>query len=176
MNVIPPENLDKFTQAPASLELFRITKKFGDFTAAEEISLTVPPGTVHALLGENGAGKSTLVKCVMGFHTATSGEIMVGGHVQQIKHPSDARKYGIGMVYQHFTLVPSMTVAENLVLSRPDVPAVVNWKKEMARLEEFMKTEAPFQVPLHKRASELAAGEKQKTEILKQLYLRSRIL
>lgn len=176
MTLIPPENLEKFTQAPASLELYRITKKFGDFTAADEISLTVPPGTVHALLGENGAGKSTLVKCVMGFHPATSGEIMVGGHVQEIQHPSDARKYGIGMVYQHFTLVPSMTVTENLVLSRPDVPAAVNWKQETARLEEFMATEAPFKVPLHKRASELAAGEKQKTEILKQLYLKSRIL
>ncbi|WP_009963222.1 ABC transporter ATP-binding protein [Verrucomicrobium spinosum] len=176
MTLIPPENLEKFTQAPASLELYRITKKFGDFTAADEISLTVPPGTVHALLGENGAGKSTLVKCVMGFHPATSGEIMVGGHVREVQHPSDARKYGIGMVYQHFTLVPSMTVTENLVLSRPDVPAAVNWKKETARLEEFMATEAPFKVPLHKRASELAAGEKQKTEILKQLYLKSRIL
>jgi ABC-type uncharacterized transport system ATPase subunit len=176
MTLIPPENLERFTQAPASLELYRITKKFGDFTAADEISLTVPPGTVHALLGENGAGKSTLVKCVMGFHPATSGEIMVGGHVREIQHPSDARKYGIGMVYQHFTLVPSMTVTENLVLSRPDVPAAVNWKRETARLEEFMATEAPFKVPLHKRASELAAGEKQKTEILKQLYLKSRIL
>jgi simple sugar transport system ATP-binding protein len=176
MITIPPEHLEQFTKAPASLELFRITKRFGEFTANEEISLTVPPGTVHALLGENGAGKSTLVKCVMGFHPATSGEIMVGGHVRQIQHPSDARKYGIGMVYQHFTLVPAMTVMENLVLSRPDVPAVVNWKKEEARLKEFMATEAPFKVPLHKRASELAAGEKQKTEILKQLYLRSRIL
>lgn len=176
MITFPSEHLEEFTKTPASLELFRITKKFGDFTANDEVSLTVPPGTVHALLGENGAGKSTLVKCVMGFHPATSGELMVGGHVRQIQHPSDARKYGIGMVYQHFTLVPAMTVMENLVLSRPDVPAVVNWKKEEARLKEFMAKEAPFTVPLHKRASELAAGEKQKTEILKQLYLQSRIL
>ena len=136
------ENLEKFTLAPASLELVKVTKRFGSFTANDECSLTVPPGSVHALLGENGAGKSTLVKCVMGFHTATEGDILVGGHSRDIRHPAEARKYGIGMVYQHFTLVPSMTVTENLVLSRPDVPAVINWKQERTRLEEFMATEA----------------------------------
>lgn len=176
METLPPEDFTKFTRAPALLELVKITKKFGDFTACDEASLTVTPGSVHALLGENGAGKSTLVKCVMGFHPATSGDIIVDYKSRSIQHPADARKFGIGMVYQHFTLVPSMTVTENLVLSRPDVPSVINWKAENERLEQFMATEAPFQVPLHKRAGELAAGEKQKTEILKQLYLKSRIL
>ncbi len=176
MNIPSESEIAKFTEAPASLELAKITKKFGEFTACEDVSLHVSPGSIHALLGENGAGKSTLVKCVMGYHSASSGDILVGGRSREIAHPSDARNYGIGMVYQHFTLVPSMTVTENLVLSRPDVPSIISWKVEKARLQEFMETEAPFQVPLDRRIDQLSAGEKQKTEILKQLYLRSRIL
>ena len=111
----------------------------------------------------------------MGFHTAEEGDILVGGHSVSITSPFQACQYGIGMVYQHFTLVPAMTVAENLLLSRPDMPAVINWKMEMDRLRRFMKT-APFQIDLDLPASELAAGQKQKVEILKQLYLDSRFL
>ncbi|MDB6015793.1 MAG: nucleoside transporter ATP-binding protein [Pedosphaera sp.] len=160
---------------PPSLELVNITKRFGTFTAVDKVSLKIPPGTFHALLGENGAGKSTLVKCIMGFHAADEGDIIVNQHSREIRSPYDAYKLRIGMVYQHFTLVPSMTAAENLVLSRSDTPAVINWKTEYARLDEFMRT-APFQVDLHTPAAQLAAGQKQKVEILKQLYLKSRLL
>ncbi len=160
---------------PLSVELVNLTKRFGSFVANDRISLTVAPGTFHALLGENGAGKSTLVKCLMGFHPADEGDIVIDGHSREIQSPFDAYRYGIGMVYQHFTLVPAMTVAENLVLSRPDFPAVLNWKSERQRLNEFMRT-APFQVDLNTPASQLAAGQKQKVEILKQLYLQSRFL
>ena len=160
---------------PPSLELLDITKRFGSFTAVDKVSLKIPPGTFHALLGENGAGKSTLVKCIMGFHQADEGDIIVNDHSREIASPHAAYKLGIGMVYQHFTLVPSMTAAENLVLSRSDTPGVIHWKTEYDRLEEFMKT-APFQVDLHTAAAQLAAGQKQKVEILKQLYLKSRLL
>ena len=162
-------------EKPMPLELVNVTKRFGAFVANDNISLKVPAGTFHALLGENGAGKSTLVKCIMGFHQADEGDVVVGGHARDIKSPYDAYQYGIGMVYQHFTLVPAMTVAENLVLSRPDMPRLINWKAEMTRLREFMRT-APFQVDLNIPASQLAAGQKQKVEILKQLYLNSRFL
>ena len=162
-------------EKPFDLELVNVTKRFGSFVANDNISLKVPAGTAHALIGENGAGKSTLVKCIMGFHTAEEGDILVGGHSVSITSPFQACQYGIGMVYQHFTLVPAMTVAENLLLSRPDMPAVINWKMEMDRLRRFMKT-APFQIDLDLPASELAAGQKQKVEILKQLYLDSRFL
>lgn len=162
-------------EAPLPLELVNITKRFGSFVANENISMKLPPGTFHALVGENGAGKSTLVKCIMGFHTAEEGDIVIDGKSRQISSPQDAYQYGIGMVYQHFTLVPAMTVAENLVLSNPAGPAVIKWKEEMERLREFMKT-APFQVDLETPAGELAAGQKQKVEILKQLYLNTRFL
>ncbi|MEB3192094.1 MAG: ABC transporter ATP-binding protein [Snowella sp.] len=152
-----------------------MTKKFGSFVALENVSLKMKPGTFHALLGENGAGKSTLVKCIMGFHTPTHGDVLIDKQSREINNPRDAHHYGIGMVYQHFTSVPAMTVAENLVLSRYDQTNIINWPKELEQLKTFMAN-APFQVPLDKTIGELAAGQKQKLEILKQLYLHSRIL
>ncbi len=171
--LVPPQSPRPLKPLP--LELINVTKRFGSFVANEKISLRIPPGTFHALIGENGAGKSTLVKCIMGFHSAEEGDIVIDGHSRQINSPQDAYQYGIGMVYQHFTLIPAMTVAENLVLSNPATPGIIPWKEEMERLQTFMKT-APFQVDLHARAGELAAGEKQKVEILKQLYLETRFL
>ena len=153
------------------VELLGMTKRFGDLTALDDVSLHVRPGSFHALLGENGAGKSTLVKCLVGYHPPDAGQIMVGGREREIRSPHDAHALGIGMVYQHFTLVPSMTVAENLVMARDDVPAVVRWREERERLHAFMTT-VPFAVDLDAPISRLAAGLKQKVEILKQLYLR----
>lgn len=162
---------------PGALEVETVgmTMRFGAFTALEDVSIRVAPGTFHALLGENGAGKSTLVKCIMGFYHATAGQLMVGRREAEIADPRDARALGMGMVYQHFTLVPSLTVAENLVISRADAPVVIDWAKERAGLEAFMAA-MPFRVPLDQPVARLAAGEKQKLEILKQLYLGSRFL
>ena len=134
-----------------------LTKRFGSFTALENVSLDVTPGSVHALLGENGAGKSTLVKCIMGYYAADSGTVAIGGKPATIANPKDAHRLGLGMVYQHFTLVPSMTVAENLVMSRLEVPAVINWRQERVALDAFM-ARMPFKVPLGARIDELAAG------------------
>ncbi|MGK7890982.1 MAG: ABC transporter ATP-binding protein [Leptolyngbyaceae cyanobacterium] len=152
-----------------------MTKRFGSFMALDQVSLTLKPGTIHALLGENGAGKSTLVKCVMGFYKPTGGKILIDGQPQVIRSPKDAHAHGIGMVYQHFTSVPAMTVAENLVLSRYNQPPVINWKREYAELKDFM-ARSPFHVDLNTPVAQLAAGQKQKLEILKQLYLESRVL
>lgn len=160
---------------PCELELVNISKKFGSFTAVDNVSLKLASGTFHALLGENGAGKSTLVKCIMGFHAATHGDILINKQSRDIKSPRDAHLYGIGMVYQHFTVVPAMTVAENLLLVSPDTPNLINWKDEYEKLDAFMAS-APFKIDLHTPISQLAAGQKQKLEILKQLYLKSRIL
>ncbi|HEY9896823.1 MAG TPA: ATP-binding cassette domain-containing protein, partial [Candidatus Sericytochromatia bacterium] len=161
--------------SPPDLEVVNMTKRFGSFTALEAVSMKLKPGTFHALLGENGAGKSTLVKCIMGFYTPTTGEVRLDGQARAIGSPRDAHTYGIGMVYQHFTSVPAMTVAENLVLSRFDNTNLINWKKEFEALSAFMET-APFKVPLDMTIAQLAAGQKQKLEILKQLYLQSKIL
>ncbi|MEL7052875.1 MAG: ATP-binding cassette domain-containing protein, partial [Cyanobacteria bacterium J06588_5] len=167
----PPKTLI----APPQLDVVNMTKRFGSFTALDQVSMTLKPGTVHALLGENGAGKSTLVKCIMGFHLPTSGEVLIDQSPGTIHSPKDAHGYGIGMVYQHFTSVPAMTVAENLVLSRYDSRQLINWKKENESLQAFI-TQSPFQIDLNSPVAELAAGQKQKLEILKQLYLKSKIL
>ena len=159
----------------SDLEALHITKQFGSFKAVDDVSVHLKPGSFHALLGENGAGKSTLVKCLMGFYRADQGEILFNGQPSRISSPREARRHGLGMVFQHFTLVPSMTVAENLVLARPDLPALIRWKDEITRLEEFLAG-APFRVNLHARIQNLAAGQKQKIEILKELYLRTRLL
>ena len=137
--------------------------------------MKVTPGSVHGLLGENGAGKSTLVKCLLGYYRADEGGFIVDGREASIERPADADALGLGMVYQHFTLVPSMTVAENLVMSRPNVPGVINWRAEIAGLHRFMET-MPFKVPLEVEVGSLAAGERQKTEIVKQLYLQRKFL
>ena len=107
---------------PPDIEAVGITKTFGALKAVDNVSLHLPPGVFHALLGENGAGKSTLVKCLMGFYPADQGVVKVNGEPLRVGSPKEARRHGIGMVFQHFTLVPSMTVAENLVLARPDLP------------------------------------------------------
>ncbi len=164
-----------FATAPPRLALVDITKRFGSFLANDKVSLKLDPGSFHALLGENGAGKSTLVKCIMGYHLADEGDIFVGETIRQIRSPYDAHKLGIGMVYQHFTVVPAMTVAENLLLARPDLPHVINWSSERKKLNDFLAT-APFKIDLNAKISDLAAGQKQKVEILKQLYLNSRVL
>jgi ABC-type uncharacterized transport system ATPase subunit len=152
------------------VETIGMTMRFGTFTALDNVSIKVPAGTFHALLGENGAGKSTLVKCIMGFYAPTAGQLLVDGRQAVIGSPKDASSLGLGMVYQHFTLVPSLTGAENLVISRENVPHVIDWRRERAGLAAFMET-MPFRLPLDAPVGTLAAGEKQKLEIVKQLYL-----
>ncbi|HEY4083964.1 MAG TPA: ABC transporter ATP-binding protein [Burkholderiaceae bacterium] len=158
-----------------ALETYKLTKRFGAFTALDDVSLQVRPGTVHALLGENGAGKSTLVKCIVGYQPPDLGSVMIDGRERAIGSPTVARELGIGMVYQHFTVVPGMSVAENLLLARGNIPAVLNWRKLRPELEAFMQS-APFKLDLDATPRELSAGERQKLEILKQLFLKPRML
>ena len=158
-----------------AVEAAGIGKSFGNFAALTDISMAVRPATVHGLLGENGAGKSTLVKCLLGYYRADHGSFRVNGREANITRPADADALGLGMVYQHFTLVPSMTVAENLVIARARVPAVINWAREREDLAAFMRR-MPFQVRPDALVGTLSAGERQKTEILKQLYLQRRFL
>lgn len=160
---------------PPLLSALHMNKRFGALAALDDVSFTLRPGTFHALLGENGAGKSTLVKCIMGFYQADSGKVTVGDADVVVKNPREAQRYGIGMVYQHFTLVENMTVAENLVMARAEIPPFIDWKKEEAEIETFMAG-MPFRIPVRKLARQLAAGEKQKLELLKQLYLGSKII
>jgi general nucleoside transport system ATP-binding protein len=163
------------TATALTLSTYELTKRFGDFVALDAVSLEVKAGRVHALLGENGAGKSTLVKCLVGYYKPEAGSVLLDGREIAIEHPQRAKQLGIGMVYQHFTVVPGMTVAENLVLARGDIPNIIDWAAKKTELLTFLAT-MPFQLDLDKTPLDLAAGEKQKLEILKQLYLNPRLL
>ncbi|MBB4103248.1 ABC transporter ATP-binding protein [Allorhizobium borbori] len=171
---VPPLDLKPPSHA-IEVATLGMTMRFGSFTALNDVSIRIAAGSFHVLLGENGAGKSTFVKCMMGFYRPTAGQMMVEGREVEVPDPRAAHDLGLGMVYQHFTLVPSLTAAENLVISRNDVPARIQWDRERADLAAFMK-KMPFTVPLDVPVGRLAAGEKQKLELLKQLYLGRRFL
>jgi simple sugar transport system ATP-binding protein len=158
-----------------ALETIGMTKHFGSHIALDDVSIKVRAGTIHALLGENGAGKSTLVKCIMGEYTPTKGQILLDNREVSIDGIRDAHRRGMGMVYQHFTLVPSLSAAENLVMARADVPALIDWGAEKKNLQAFLDR-MPFKLPLDRPVASFAAGERQKLEILKQLYLARRLL
>ncbi|MFZ5532757.1 MAG: ABC transporter ATP-binding protein [Pseudomonadota bacterium] len=158
-----------------ALEVIGAGKSFGAFRALDEVSLRIAPGTVHALLGENGAGKSTLVKGLIGYQPLDEGQILLDNREVEITDPRAAQRLGIGMVYQHFTVAPGLSVAQNLLLARGRLPLVIRWRQVRAELAAFME-HAPFRVPLDAPVASLGAGEKQKLEILKQLYLRNRLL
>ncbi|MBB3951891.1 simple sugar transport system ATP-binding protein [Aureimonas jatrophae] len=170
----PPDAMEMRSSRPI-LEAVGLTKRFGAFTALDDVTIALQPGEFHALLGENGAGKSTLVKCILGYYQPDAGAVVLDGREVAIASPRDARRLGLGMVYQHFTLVPAMSVLENLVMAGATVPRVVDWRTERRRLAAFMET-MPLRVPLDVAVDRLSAGERQKTEILKQLYLGSRVL
>jgi general nucleoside transport system ATP-binding protein len=157
------------------VETRSLTKSFGAVRALDDVSVTFARASFHAVIGENGAGKSTLVKCMIGYHRADAGEIVIDGAPRIMDNPRQAHALGLGLVYQHFTLVPHMTVAENLVLGRTDLPAIIDWKAERRRIDTFQQA-MPFALDPDAPVSVLAAGEKQKVEILKHLYLGRRFL
>ncbi|HEX9115085.1 MAG TPA: ATP-binding cassette domain-containing protein, partial [Anaerolineae bacterium] len=107
------------------VELREIRKHFGPIRANDKVSLSVEPGTIHGLLGENGAGKSTLSRILYGFTRPDAGELRFEGRPVEHRSPRDARRLGIGMVFQSFMLVPALSVVENVALFLSDLPAVV---------------------------------------------------
>jgi ABC-type uncharacterized transport system ATPase subunit len=158
------------------LELRNITKRFGNVVANDNVNIVVRPGTIHAIVGENGAGKSTAMRIAYGFYTADSGEILIDGQVRKISTPHDAIALGIGMVHQHFMLVDTMTVAENIVLgAEPGSELALDLARaasEIRRLsEEFKLAVNPHAVVEH-----LSVGQQQRVELLKALYRHARLL
>ena len=158
------------------LELRNITKKFGDFAANEDISLTVNPGEIVALLGENGAGKSTLMNVVYGLLQPTSGEILVNDVKEEFSGPGDAMTAGIGMVHQHFMLIPPFTVAENVMLGHEHTKGAF-LDLDAARSEVRRVSEAyNLQVDPDALVEDLPVGVQQRVEIIKALVRDAGIL
>jgi simple sugar transport system ATP-binding protein len=157
--------------APLVLELRGITKRFPGVLANDHIDLDLRRGEVHALLGENGAGKSTLMSILYGLYTADSGEILLNGKPVTISSPKDAIALGIGMVHQHFMLIPVMTVTENIVLANEPRTAGVLLDEGAAerRVEEVART-FKFSVDPHARVEDITVGQQQRVEIMKALY------
>jgi ABC-type uncharacterized transport system ATPase subunit/ABC-type uncharacterized transport system permease subunit len=162
---------------PAALELRHITKRFGDLLADEDVSLSLEPGEVHALVGENGAGKSTLMNICFGLLQPTAGEIYIQGRRVVLASPTAAREHGIGMVHQHFKLVPSLTVAENVFLGAEAVTRSRTLDRaRMVRELAAVSERYGLAVDPKARVAGLSAGVRQRVEILKALYFDARVL
>jgi simple sugar transport system ATP-binding protein len=161
--------------APA-LELRGIDKRFGAVHANRAIALRVARGSIHGLIGENGAGKSTLMNIVYGFHRADAGGILVDGRPVEIHSPQDAIAAGIGMVHQHFMLVETFTVLENILLGaergRLLAPSLAQARRELGKIAR----DYGLDVPLDALIAELPVGVQQRVEILKALYRGAAIL
>ena len=161
--------------APA-LEVVGVQKWFGSVHANDDVSVAVAPGTIHGIVGENGAGKSTLMSIVYGYYQADGGEIRVGGTPVAIKGPEDAIGHGIGMVHQHFMLVDTFTVLENVVLGVEQGYLLRSTLKEARQELERIEREYGLDVDPDAIVGSLPVGLQQRVEILKALYRGADIL
>jgi len=158
------------------LEMRGITKRFPGVLANDGVDFDVQRGEVHTLLGENGAGKSTLMKILYGLYQPDEGEILVNGQHANIRTPNDAIEAGIGMIHQHFMLVPTLTVAENVALGMPTTRgALMDLDRVTARINELADGYG-LQIQPDAFVWQLAVGEQQRVEIIKALYREAELL
>lgn len=153
----------------ALLEMKHITKRFGDVVANYDVNFSVEKGEVHALLGENGAGKSTLMNILYGLYSQTEGDIYFQGKLAKISDPKQALDLGIGMVHQHFMLIPALSVIENVILGFKENKSVLNLK-EAAKKFTAMAQKYNMNIDPWLKVSQLSVGQQQRLEILKALY------
>ena len=162
-------------EAAPILEARGVVKRFGPLLANDVERFAVHAGEVVALLGENGAGKSTLCKILYGYYRPDAGEIRVSGRPVTIASPRDARRLGVGMVFQNFSLIPALSVWENVALFLDDTPWAIgpqSMRRRIRPLAERLRLEADLSLPVGR----LAVGDQQKVEILKQLLAGARVL
>ncbi len=164
-------------ERPVVLELRGITKRFPGIVANDDVSLDLRQGEVHALLGENGAGKSTLMNVLYGLYTPEEGEIRIKGRPTRMGSPSDAIAAGIGMVHQHFMLIPVMTVAENIVLANEPTreKVLLDYDAAARRVRDLSDT-FKFRIDPTALVEDITVGQQQRVEILKALYRNADIL
>jgi len=157
------------------LEIRGLTKRFPGVIANDNVHFDVRPGEVHAILGENGAGKSTLMKQIYGLYQPDEGQIFIAGEAVRFASPREAIRSGIGMVHQHFMLIPALTVTENVVLG--DEPGFINFNKKQAvkSVRELSET-YKLNVNPTAKVSQLSVGLQQRVEILKAFYRKAKLL
>lgn len=154
-----------------------IRKEFPGVVANDDINLTINKGEIHAIVGENGAGKTTLLKILYGMHRPTAGKIYIEGSEVKISNPSQAIRMGIGMVHQHFMLIPSFTIAENIVLGyEPRQKKIFTDFKKAEEITNQLKNEYGLQVDPLQKVEDISVGIQQRIEILKVLYHGAEIL
>src|ERR1700734_3353114 len=158
--------------APPRLELRGVTKRFPGVLANDNVSLTVKPGEVHALLGENGAGKSTLVKMIYGILAPDAGEVLWNGQPVKIQNPRAARKLGIGMVFQHFSLFEALTVLENIALGLDSKSSKRDLEAEIRRVLDLYG----LKLDPKRIVSTLGLGERQRIEFVRARVLNPKLL
>jgi simple sugar transport system ATP-binding protein len=159
-----------------SIELLGITKKFGTLVANDDINLKVESGEIHAILGENGAGKSTLMNIVYGLVNADSGSILIDGTKVEINDPAHALSFGIGMVHQHFMLVPVFTVLENIVLGHEDIKnGFLSFSNARDKIKSIAK-EFNFEIDPDELVENLPVGVQQRVEIIRALIYDAKVL
>src|SRR3954463_2391187 len=158
------------------LELRGITKRFPGIVANDNVDLDLRDGEVHALLGENGAGKSTLMNILYGLYKPDEGEVFLNGKRADIDSPHAAIAAGIGMVHQHFMLIPVMTVAENIVLAAEPKKGLLLDEKAAEQRVRDLAERFKFHIDPHAKIQDITVGQQQRVEILKALYRNADIL
>ena len=159
------------------IEMHGINKRFGQVQANQDVDFTLLRGEIHAIVGENGAGKSTLMKILYGLYESDSGSIAVDGNKVSILSPKQAMQLGLGMIQQHFTLIPVFTALQNIILGneKQKFGTFIDYEKAESDIAELMD-QLGFNVPLHTPIESLPIGAQQHTEILKVLYHGAEIL
>lgn len=181
MKVAPPLILSNLIEvklmAEELIRFEKIRKEFPGVIANNDIDLTINKGEIHAIVGENGAGKTTLLKILYGLHQPTSGRIYIDGKKEKIANPAQAIKMGIGMVHQHFMLIPSFTIAENIVLGyEPRQKSIFTDFKKAEAVTKELVSEYGLKVDPLQKVEDVSVGIQQRIEILKVLYHGAEIL
>ncbi|HMD14375.1 MAG TPA: ATP-binding cassette domain-containing protein, partial [Bacteroidota bacterium] len=160
-----------------AVQMQHITKRFGQVLANDDVELTITKGEIHALVGENGAGKSTLMHILYGIHQQDNGTITIGNNLVKINSPADAIRLGIGMVHQHFMLIPPLTVVENIMLgNEPTLFLHIIDRMKAKQSVKLLSESFHLAIDPDAKIESLSVGMQQRVEILKLLYRNAEIL